>query len=418
MNHIEKTLREELVPALGCTEPIALAYAGAKGKELLGTMPDKIQIECSINIIKNVKSVYVPKTGGLKGIESAVLAGVVGGDASKKLEVLNSFTEEDAIRVKELLETNMVSVSKLDTPLKLDFIVKLKKDDREVLVRISNAHTHISKLIIDGETVHDSLAEDMKFADEDSRSLELTEIVDYALNGDISNVEDVIEQQIKLNKAISAEGLRNPYGMQIGSSWRELHDDTVENRAISLAAAGSDARMAGCDLPVVINSGSGNQGVTASMPVIAYAEEIGASDEKLKRALILSNLLALYQKENIGKLSAYCGVVNAASGSAAAICWLLGGNREQFLAAMEYVLGTLSGMICDGAKASCASKIAASIQTAILGAKLSLQNTKFSGGDGIIKSSPKATVDSVVRLARDGLKETDNVIVDIMLQDN
>lgn len=413
-------LRSELIPALGCTEPIAVALASAKAKEVLGEDVRHINVRCSTNIIKNARSVFVPRTNGLKGIEAAALIGIFGGDASLGLEVLNNVTDEDITEVNRLVDSGICDVYQLDTPHKLDIVVELDGiNDHTATVRVTDDHTNLTQILKDNEVLLSKEITSLDEADstQTMNDISFFDIYEYAMQVDLNAVADVIGRQIEFNTKISNEGLENNYGINVGSSVLEFSGNSVETRAIAKAAAGSDARMGGCELPVIINSGSGNQGLTVSLPIVEFARFMETSQETLYRALILSNLIAIYQRTKIGRLSALCGVVNAAAGVSAGLTLLYGGSEEQIYHAIEYVLGTMSGLICDGAKASCASKIAACVQCALLGSKLSLNNHHFMPGDGIIKNSIADTIDGVTKIGKEGMRGTDEIIVKLMLDD-
>jgi len=411
-------LKSELVPALGCTEPIAIAFTAAKAREMLDEDVARIIVRCSSNIIKNAKSVYVPRTNGLKGIAAAALIGIYGGDASLGLEVLSSVTDEAIQKVDQILSSGVCEVVQLESQNNLDIIVELEGDNGHTSsARVTGEHTNLTLLAKDGQVIFNK---DMTVLSVDEPAVSLHDIsfddlLEYAQTVDLSEVEHIISRQIDYNTKISAEGLEKDYGINAGSTALNLLGDNVDGRAVALPAAGSDARMGGSELPVIINSGSGNQGLTASLPIVEYAKSLGTSKDTLFRALVLSNLVAIYQRSKIGRLSAYCGVVNAAAGAAAGLTFMRNGDEQQIGYAVEYVLGTLSGMICDGAKASCASKIASSVQCALMGSKLSLSDHHFLSGDGIIKSSTGETIESVAKLGREGMQETDKLILKIML---
>ncbi len=420
--NLAEVLQGELIKALGCTEPIAISYAAAAARDLLpADDPERLNARviahCSSNVIKNAKSVYVPMTHGLRGIEAAALIGYIAGDANKKLEVLTSANPEDMAKTRELIAQGVCTVKALETPHKLDILIELLTPSHRAAARVTDQHTNLTYLALDDEVFLDNVSEEAADAGVGELGVSLDDVYDYAMNCPLEDVRPLLESQMSINTAIAAEGLDADYGVRMGRTWLEVHGDGIEARAIAKAAAGSDARMSGCELPVVINSGSGNQGLTASVPVIEYAQELGVSEEKLYRALCLSNLLAIMQKRKIGRLSAYCGAVNAAAGAAAAIAYLQDLPREKSFQAMEFVLGTMSGLICDGAKASCAAKIAMSLQSAIMGVKLAQNNIGYLAGDGIIKASPDKTVDGVAELAKEGMRQTDDVIVEIMLDD-
>ena len=408
-------LREELIPAMGCTEPIAMAYAAAKARAVLGAIPEKIDIVISGNIIKNVKSVVVPNTGGLKGIAAAIAAGVAVGNEDKQLEVLADVKEEDVHLVSDLMKSCEMTVMKSESDKLLDIDLRLYKGSDTVHLRITDFHTNIVLIEKNGETL---LKLDDTGADggETDRSvLNVREILEFAECVDISDVQEMLDKQIEYNYAISEEGLRGEYGASIGKTLLATRGDVVSVRARAQAAAGSDARMSGCELPVVIVSGSGNQGMTASLPVIVYAKEIGASHEKLLRALVVSNLITIHQKTPIGRLSAFCGAISAGCGAAAGVAWLLDGSYEAVAATITNALGMISGTVCDGAKPSCATKIASSVEAGLLGYDLYKNGRGLRGGDGILKDDVEDTIRSVGRLAREGMRQTDGEILDIML---
>lgn len=342
-------LKRELVPALGCTEPIAIAYAAAKAREVLGEFPDKIVAECSGNIIKNAKGVIVPTTKNLKGIEAATIIGAVGGNPSKGLEVLSDVKEQDVEETRILLTKNICETKILETPAKLHIIIKMYKGNNYSLVETIHTHTGIVRIEKNGEVLldvpHNVEAEEDSDINYDLLNVE--DIVKFANIVDIAEVEEVLAKQIEYNTAIAKEGLRRPYGASIGATLLEVYGDDIKVRAKAMPAAGSDARMSGCELPVVINSGSGNQGMTASLPVVEYGRKLDCSDEKIYRALCISNLIAIYQKSGIGRLSAYCGAVSAAAGAGAGITYLYGGSLDQISQTITNTLANVSGIICD-----------------------------------------------------------------------
>ena len=361
-------LKEELVPAMGCTEPIALAYAAAKAREVLGSMPDRVAIGASGSIIKNVKSVIVPNTDHLKGIPAAATAGIVAGKAEKELEVIAEVSKEDTVKMREFMETVPITVEHVDSGITFEIIVTVYKGDSYAKVRIANYHTNIVLIEKDGEVLHSTpVAGEDESGLTDRTLLNIEDILDFANTVDVEDVREVITRQIEYNTAISQEGLRGDYGANIGSVLLETYGDSVLVRAKAAAAAGSDARMNGCELPVIINSGSGNQGMTTSLPVIEYAKELGASEEQLLRALTLSNLVTIHQKSYIGRLSAFCGAVSAGAGAGAGIAYLLDGSYDVIIHTIVNALGNVSGIVCDGAKASCAAKIASAVEAGILG---------------------------------------------------
>ena len=411
-------LEEELVPAMGCTEPIAIAYGAAKGRELLGGLPDQIVVEASGNIIKNVKSVVVPNTGGLHGIEAAAAAGVVAGQPELLLEVISRVTPEQQGEMRTYLKEHPVRVEFLDGDLVFDIQITLTKGERTAKVRIANYHTNIVRMERNGEILLDLPVEiDDESGLTDRTLLTMSDIYDFAQTVDIGDVKELLDRQIECNTAIAREGLTHSYGASIGRVIQAVSpaDDPIA-RAKSAAAAGSDARMGGCEMPVIINSGSGNQGITASVPVIVYGREMGVSEEKLYRALVLSNLITIHQKTRIGRLSAYCGAVSAGAAAGAGIAYLDGGGYEEIIHTVVNALAIVSGMICDGAKASCAGKIAAAIDAGVLGYRMYQNGQQFYGGDGILSHGVEKTLDNVGRLGKIGMRSTDKEILQIMLQ--
>ncbi len=411
-------LQEELVPAMGCTEPIAIAYGAAKGREVLGEVPDEVVVEASGNIIKNVKSVVVPNTGGLHGIEAAAAAGVVAGRPDLLLEVISQVTPEQQEEMRAYLKEHPVRVEFLDGELVFDIRITLRRGDNSAQIRIANYHTNIVHMEHNGQVLLDLPVEaDDESGLTDRTLLTMADIYDFAQTVDIADVKELLDRQITCNMAISQEGLTHSYGANIGQVIRASSqpDDPIA-KAKSAAAAGSDARMGGCEMPVIINSGSGNQGMTASVPVIVYGREIGVSEEKLYRALVLSNLITIHQKTRIGRLSAYCGAVSAGAAAGAGIAYLDGGSYEVVIHTVVNALAIISGMICDGAKASCAGKIAAAIDAGVLGYRMYQNGQQFYGGDGILSHGVEKTLDNVGRLGKIGMRSTDKEILQIMLQ--
>lgn len=410
-------LKEELVPALGCTEPIAVAYAAAKARQALGCEPEEMTAECSGNIIKNVKGVIVPTTGDLRGIRAAAVLGAVGGDPDRELEVLTSVKPGDVTRVRALLEQGLCEEKLLDTPAKLHIIVRMSGGGHTSMAEIIHSHANVVRVERDGTALVDiaHTEEEGEEKGTDRSCLSIANILRFAEEVDLDDVREVLDRQIEYNTAISKAGLEESYGAQVGATLLSLYGDDVKIRARAAAAAGSDARMSGCELPVVINSGSGNQGMTVSLPVIEYAKALEASREKLYRALCVSNLTAIHQKSKIGKLSAYCGAVSAATGAGAGICYLCGGGEEEIEKVIVNTLGNVSGIVCDGAKPSCAAKIASSVDAAILAVSMAMKDRYFRPGEGIVKDGVEATVESVGQLAREGMRETDSEILKIMV---
>ncbi|QTL97431.1 serine dehydratase subunit alpha family protein [Iocasia frigidifontis] len=409
-------LKEELIPALGCTEPIAIAYAAAKAREVLNQEPIEVEVKCSGNIFKNVKGVIVPNSGNLKGIKAAAVIGVIGGKAEKKLEVLSNVAEEDIKETKRLLKTNYCSVKLLKSKADLHIIVSVRSKTDTALVELIETHTNIIKIKNNGKIIFNK-----PFIKKNNNNsiecspLTVKKIIQFADTVSIKEVEKIIERQIDLNSKISKAGLTNKYGMNIGLNLIKYRGDNIKTRAKAFAAAGSDARMNGCLLPAVINSGSGNQGITTSLPVIEYAKYLKVEKEVLIRALIISNLIAIHIKEKIGRLSAFCGAVSAACGSGAAITYLYNGTYEQISSTIINTLGNVSGIICDGAKPSCAAKIASAVDAAIMAHDLTMSNQTIQVGDGIIQNDIEKTIDVIGHIGGNGMKKTDETILEAML---
>ncbi|WP_428769546.1 L-serine ammonia-lyase, iron-sulfur-dependent, subunit alpha [Treponema sp. HNW] len=409
-------LQEELVPALGCTEPISLAFAAAKAAETLAAIPDRVIVEASGNIIKNVKSVIVPNSKGLKGIEAAAAMGIFAADSSRKLEVLSGIQPEQIKKARNFLMRNPIEVYLLKTPAKLHFTIEVFSGTDSAFVEIMHQHTDIVKIVKNGTVLFDKPAqpENSLSGLTDRTCLNVEDIFTFAQTVQLNDIRKIIERQIEYNTRIAQEGLRSSYGANVGANLLKYYGNDIKTRARAAAAAGSDARMSGCVFPVVINSGSGNQGIAVSLPVIEYARFLKADNEKLIRALVFSNLLAIHQKTAIGRLSAYCGAVSAACGSGAGITYLCGGSYEQICKTITNTLANVSGIICDGAKPSCAAKIASAVDAAIMAHCLSFESTSFQTGDGIIKSDIEKTIGCVGKLAADGMVKTDETILDIM----
>ena len=413
-----KILEEELVPAMGCTEPIALAYAAAKARETLGCLPDRVEIGASGSIIKNVKSVIVPNTGHLKGIPAAVAAGIVAGDASRELEVIADVSEEETKAIAEYLKNTRITVEHIDQGITFDILVTVKNGDSYARVRIANYHTNIVLVEKDGEKLLDLPVEGEKEEGLTDRSLlDVEDIWDFINTVEIDDIRAVISRQIEYNTAIAKEGLRGDYGANIGSVLLSAYGDDVKNRAKAMAAAGSDARMNGCELPVIINAGSGNQGMTCSLPVLEYAKELKSGEDQLYRALALSNLVAIHQKTGIGRLSAYCGAVSAGAAAGAGIAYLCGGGYEEVIHTVVNALAIVSGIVCDGAKASCAAKIASAVDAGILGYHMYLNGQQFYAGDGIVTKGIEGTITNIGRLGKEGMKETNEEIIKMMIEE-
>ncbi|WP_346706069.1 L-serine ammonia-lyase, iron-sulfur-dependent, subunit alpha [Merdimonas faecis] len=412
-------LKEELVPAMGCTEPIALAYAAAKAREVLGAVPDEVKVEASGSIIKNVKSVIVPNTNHLKGIPAAAAAGIIAGQADKELEVIAEVSDEQIARMKEFLENTKITVEHVDNGITFEIIVTLKKGDSYSQVRIANYHTNIVHIEKDHKVLLDIPVEGESEEGLTDRSLlDMQDIWDFINTVEVDDIREVISRQIEYNTAIADEGLRGDYGANIGSVLLDTYgDQDVKVRAKARAAAGSDARMNGCELPVIINAGSGNQGMTCSLPVLEYAKELKVDEDKTYRALALSNLVAIHQKTGIGRLSAYCGAVSAGAAAGAGIAYLCGGGYEEVIHTVVNALAIVSGMVCDGAKASCAAKIAESVDAGILGYNMYLRGQQFYAGDGIVTRGVEATIHNIGRLGKDGMKVTNEEIIKMMIEE-
>ena len=410
-------LKEELVPAMGCTEPIALAYGAAKAREVLGTMPEKVVIGASGSIIKNVKSVIVPNTDHMKGIPAAAVAGIVGGDASKELEVIAHVTPEQIAEMRTFLETVPVTVEHVDNGLTFEIVITLYKGEEYAKVRIVNYHTNIVLIEKNGEVLKEVKVDGEGESGLTDRSiLNIADILDFAETVDVDDIRDILGRQIRYNTAIAEEGLRGNYGSNIGSVLLDTYGDSnVMVRAKAMAAAGSDARMNGCELPVIINSGSGNQGMTTSLPVIEYAKELKVSEEKLYRALAVANLVTIHQKTSIGRLSAFCGAVSAGAGAGAGIAYLLGTDVDGVSHTVANAIATTGGMVCDGAKASCASKIATAVEAGIMGYTMHVQNNNFQPDDGLVGQTPEQTIANIGRLGKEGMKHTNEEIIKIMV---
>lgn len=409
-------LKEELIPAMGCTEPIALAYAAAKAREILGQKPDRVVIEASGSIIKNVKSVIVPNTESLKGIPAAAAAGIVAGQADRGLEVIATVNKEQIGEMREFLEKVPVEVLHIDNGITFDIIITEYFKDEYTKVRIANYHTNIVLIEKNHDVIYEVQVEGENEEGLTDRSLlDMKSIWDFANTVDIEDVREVISCQIEYNTAISEEGLRGDYGANIGSVLLTMEGNDIRTRAKAKAAAGSDARMNGCELPVIINSGSGNQGITCSVPVIEYAKELESGEEKLYRALVLSNLVAIHQKTGIGRLSAYCGAVCAGAAAGAGIAYLCGGTYEDITHTVVNALAIVSGIVCDGAKASCAAKIAYAVDAGILGYNMYKNGQQFYAGDGIVTKGADETIKNVGRLGKEGMKQTNIEIIDIMV---
>lgn len=427
-NHLD-ILKEELLVALGCTEPIAIAYAGAKARQVLGEMPEKCRVLCSGNIIKNVKGVIVPNSGGLRGMDVAAVLGIVGGDPDRELAVLESITEEDIGTARKLLKNGFCSCSLIENVDNLYITVEVMSASHSALVELKHHHNNITKIVKDGEILLEKKEENRQEekAGADRMLLNVRNILEFAEEVRIEDVRELLERQISYNTVISEEGLKGSYGVETGRIL--MHNaaftsgsNNVRLRARAAAAAGSDARMSGCSLPVVINSGSGNQGITVTLPIVIYGKELGAGDELIFRALVIGNLLSIHQKKYIGSLSAYCGATSAATGAACGIGYLMlkqkGEDSRIYPILCDTItnsIETLGGMVCDGAKASCAAKIGLAVENALMALELSLAGNVFQPGEGMTMEDPEDTIAAVGRMGRIGMKSTDVEILNIML---
>ncbi len=410
-------LKEELVPATGCTEPIAVAYCAAKLRQTLGALPEKVLAEVSGNILKNVKSVVVPNTGGLRGIKAAVAVGLVAGDADAELQVISSVPTERYGEIAAYLETTPMEIACPETPRMLDIRLTGWAGAHKAVVHIANNHSNIVYIEKDGTALLEKPLDNSSEAGLTDKSLlNLKDILAYAGEVDLSLVEPLLERQVSYNSAIAEEGLKNDWGANIGSTLLKVCGGDIMTEARAWAAAGSDARMSGCELPVVINSGSGNQGITASLPVVRYAKYLGSTQEQMYRALLVSDLVTIYQKAGIGRLSAYCGAISAGVGAGAGIAYLQGADYDAIAHTIVNAVAILSGTICDGAKPSCAAKIAESVEAGILGYQMYLNGQNFQGGDGIVGEDVAQTVANVGVLAKEGMRSTDRTILRIMTQ--
>ncbi len=408
-------LKAELLPAMGCTEPIAVAFAAAKARAVLGKMPERMDMYCSGNIIKNVKGVVVPNSGGQMGIDVAAVLGVVGGREDLELEVVNSVTEEQIEKTRELVKAGICDCHLVEGEENLYIRAEVFAGSDSAIVEVKTKHNHISRIEKNGEVLF--AQDDLEASTSGDKSqLNIKDIYEFANTVDLDDVRELMERQLNYNKAISDEGLTNPWGAQVGKTLLEVNGDSDWRvRAKAAAAAGSDARMSGCALPVVINSGSGNQGITVSMPILVYAKEVGCSEEKLLRALTLANLLSLHQKRYIGNLSAYCGATSAGCSAACGIAYIDGASAEVIAHTIVNAISTIGGMVCDGAKSSCASKIASAVEAGLLGYELAKRERNFKPGEGMVVEDLEQTIRNIGRMGRVGMASTDVEILNIML---
>ena len=416
MKNYTELLRSELIMALGCTEPISIALAAAKAREVLGVIPSKIEVMCSGNIIKNVKGVTVPNTNGMKGVEAATAIGTVAGDSCLGLEVLSKVTDEDIKAAKDLLEKDIITVSLKEGVENLDIEIVVEDDKKNTVdVEIKNKHTNIVKVTKNDEVIHIDNCYTHTPEYENYDELSVKDIFEYANNVDLGEVKDLLEKQITLNSDISDEGLTGKWGVSMGKILID-EDDSIRTKAKAKAAAGSDARMSGCSLPVVINAGSGNQGITCTMPLVVFANEKNYDRETLYRGLLITNLTALHIKRFIGRLSAFCGVTSAGVAAGAGICYMETKDLDLIEKTIGNALMIASGMICDGAKPSCAAKIATAVDAGISGYYLAKNNRNFEPGDGLLKEDIEETIRSIGYVAKEGMKETDIIVLNTMIQ--
>lgn len=410
-----KVLHDELVPATGCTEPIAIAYGAALLRKTLGEVPETVLAEVSGNIIKNVKSVVVPNTGGLKGIRAAISAGIVAGEADEILQVISRVKESDHPEIARYATETPIDIVCVETTHLLDIKLTGRKGEHSAVVHIADSHSNVVRVEKDGVVLQEKpLSDEVVVVDQERPTMTVEEILEFANTVDLELVREFIERQINFNSAIAEEGLRGKWGANIGSTLLSNYPDDIKNEAKAWAAAGSDARMSGCEMPVVICSGSGNQGMTASLPVVRYAKHLGVDHDKMLRAVILSDLVTIHQKSGIGRLSAYCGAISAGVGAGAGIAYLCEGTYDAISHTIVNAVAILSGTICDGAKPSCAAKIASAVDAGILGYQMWRNGDEFKGGDGIVTKGVDATIANVGVLAKEGMQLTDKVILEIM----
>ena len=409
-------LSEELIPAMGCTEPIALAYAAAKGKLILGNEPDKIIAKCSGNIIKNVRCVRIPNSGCMTGIEAAVSLGALAGDSERKMEVLESVKSADLDKTKAFINEGKCKVEFLESPIPLHFIICLYYKRDSVVVEVRHSHTNIVKIIKNESVIYQSNVTDCDGTVADRSDLSVENIYEFAQKIDIDLIKPYTEKQIEYNMAIADRGMKGDYGVGIGTIIQNLYSSNTFTKIRAYAAAASEARMEGCDMPVIITSGSGNQGITSTIPVIVYAKEMQIPEEQLHRSLIFSSLLTIYQKEYIGKLSAFCGAVSAACAAGAAITYMIGGTLKQINDTIDNTLANIPGIICDGAKASCAAKISSALDASLFAHSLAMQGKAYEANTGIIQEQTAETISTVGHIGRVGMQPTDNEIVKFMIK--
>lgn len=409
-------LEEELIPAMGCTEPIALAFASAKAKEILGEVPEKIIAKCSGNMIKNVRCVNIPNSGGMTGIEAACVLGALCGDVSREMEVLEAVTSEGLAKAVEFIENGNCEVEYLESPIPLHFIIRLEAGENSAEAEVRHSHTNITRLSKNEEIVFGKEDEGEMAAFSERNKLSVENIFEFANEVELSKIEKFAKRQIECNMAIAERGMEGDFGVGIGKEMLAMNPGSVFTKMKAFAAAGSEARMCGCSLPVIITSGSGNQGIASSVPVIVYAREKGISEEKMFRALAFSSLLTVFQKEYIGKLSAFCGAVSASCAAGAAITYIDGGTVKQIKDTIDNTLADIPGIICDGAKSSCAVKIASALDASLFAHVLAMKGKVYEANTGIIQSDAGKTIRSVGYIGKVGMKQTDSEIVKMMIE--
>lgn len=410
-------LEEELIPAMGCTEPIALAYASAKAREVLGSVPEKITAKCSGNIIKNVRCVRIPNSGGMTGIETACSLGALCGDVSREMEVLEAVTKEGLAKAMEFIKNEKCTVEYLESHIPLHFIITLKNGEDSAEVEVRHDHTNIVRITRNGEDIFSAEELNEETAEADRSALSVENIYTFAEEIEISAIEPFVKKQLEYNMAIAEEGMKGEYGVGIGKEMMELYPDFVFTKMKAYAAAASEARMDGCSMPVIITSGSGNQGLASSVPVIVYAREKGIPEERMFRSMVFASLLTIFQKEYIGKLSAFCGAVSASCASGAAITYMVGGTIKQIKDTIDNTMADIPGIICDGAKSSCAAKIASALDASLFAHVLAMKGKVYAANTGILRSDAGKTIRSVGHIGKIGMKQTDSEIVKIMIEE-
>lgn len=410
-------LEEELIPAMGCTEPIALAYASAKAREILGTAPEKILAKCSGNIIKNVRCVRIPNSGGMTGIEAACTLGALCGDVEREMEVLEAVTEEGLAKAIDFIQGGKCGVQYLESHIPLHFIITLMNGEDYAEVEVRHSHTNIIRITRNGEDVFSAEEMSEEPVEADRSALSVENIFAFAEEVELSAIEPFVKKQLEYNMAIAEEGMKGEYGVGIGREMMELYPDFVFTKMKAYAAAASEARMDGCSMPVIITSGSGNQGLASSVPVIVYAREKDIPEERMYRSVIFSSLLTIFQKEYIGKLSAFCGAVSASCAAGAAITYMVGGSIKQIKDTIDNTMADIPGIICDGAKSSCAAKIASALDASLFAHVLAMKGKVYAANTGILRSDAGKTIRSVGHIGKIGMKQTDSEIVKIMIEE-